>query len=617
MTILDAAKRYIEVNRLKVLPLAGKRPALPPGVIKWEPLRELNILQEDELSRYFDPQKNPTANGIGIICGAASGNLEVLDIDSKNDNIPGRDIAGELLNIFLQNNPGVNLVTARTPSGGAHIYYRCSEIENRLRLAKTTDKRVLIETSGEGNYAAAYPSPGYEFSPANFTRVQEDLIPTLTPQQRNSLLTIARSFNQLHEPEETQTTTTPNAIGPACQDYNQRGDTLELLKEAGWHIFPENKRTQRINVRRPENYPGEPYSEISGNYHTKYKTLCIFSSSTLFPEPRAYYPAEVLSVLKCNNNLQETEKELKKRGYGPQGKLHTPSSWRDIMELMSQNAEALKTGYKELDKHTGITPAAITLIAGRTGQGKTTFMLNLLLKQVLMEENQDKKFYFFSYEEPLQNIYIKLISIAANKEIIAPKGSSIKRGSYDAVKYHLREGTWMQDADLSRAIDQIGELVDSNRIEIVGENYSAEKLCEVITHRANEENLGAVFIDYAQRIHTDNRSDGLRAEMVYVSDAILKTAKSTKLPIILGSQLNRAAATDDKSSPQLHHLKESGSLEEDANNVWAVFCPATDKEDPKNTDHEIHILKNREGGLGKIDLTWNKPEWKITDKKYT
>ena len=608
MTILEAAKRYIEVNKVKVLPLAGKRPALPPGVTKWEHLREVNILQDDELSRYFDPQQNPAATGIGIITGTASGNLEVLDIDSKNDNIAGRDIATELINIFTENNPSVNLVTASTPSGGTHIYYRCSEIGSSQILAKTTAKGVLIETLAEGKQAAAYPSPGREFSPANFTTTQEDLIPILTTQQRNSLLSIARSFNQLQAPEETQTTTeTTSELGPACKDYIQRGDTIQLLKVASWHIFPENKRTKLINVRRPANHPGEQYSETSGNYHTEHKTLYVWTSSTQFPEPRAYYPAEVLSVLKFNNDLQKTEKELKKQGYGPDEKLHTPSSWRDIMELMSRNVEALKTGYKELDRYTGINPAAITLIAGRTGQGKTTFMLNLLIKQALI--NKDKKFYFFSYEEPQQNLYYKLLSIVAGKQIKVPK--EIKPGSYDAIKHHLREGTWHQDAALTRAIDQIGDLVDGNRIEVVGENYSAEKLCEIITQRANEENIGAVFIDYAQRIHTEKKTDGLRTEMVYVSDAILKTAKSTKLPIILGAQLNREASTSDgKTIPQLHNLKESGSLEEDANNVWAVYCPPL--QTAATIEMQVHILKNREGDTGEpITLRWNRPEWKI------
>ena len=605
MTILEAAKRYIEVNKVKVLPLAGKRPALPPGVTKWEPLREID-LQDDELSRYFDPQQNPAATGIGIITGTASGNLEVLDIDSKNDNIAGRDIATELINIFTENNPGVNLVTASTPSGGPHIYYRCSEIGSSQILAKTTAKGVLIETLAEGKQAAAYPSPGREFSPANFTTTQEDLIPILTTQQRNSLLSIARSFNQLQEPEQTQTTTgTTSELGPACKDYNQRGDTIQLIKEAGWHIFPENKRTKLINVRRPANHPGEQYSETSGNYHTEHKTLYVWTSSTQFPEPRAYYPAEVLSVLKFNNDLQKTEKELKKQGYGPDTKLHTPSSWRDIMELMSRNVEALKTGYKELDRYTGINPAAITLIAGRTGQGKTTFMLNLLIKQALI--NKDKKFYFFSYEEPQQNIYYKLLSIVANKQIRGPK--EIKQGSYDAIKNHLREGTWHQDAALTTAIDLIGDLVDGNRIEVVGENYSVEKLCEIITQRANEENIGAVFIDYAQRIHTENKTDGLRTEMVYVSDAILKTAKSTGLPIILGAQMSREAEKT-KDPPQLHHLKESGSLEEDANNVWAVYRPPL--QTAATIDMQVHILKNREGDTGEpITLRWNRPEWKI------
>jgi replicative DNA helicase len=99
--------------------------------------------------------------------------------------------------------------------------------------------------------------------------------------------------------------------------------------------------------------------------------------------------------------------------------------------------------------------------------------------------------------------------------------------------------------------------------------------------------------------------------MVYVSATILKTAKNTGLPIILGAQINREGANSDgKTIPQLHNLKESGSLEEDANNVWAVFCPPL--QTTATIEMEVHILKNREGDTGEpIKLKWNRPEWKI------
>jgi replicative DNA helicase len=101
--------------------------------------------------------------------------------------------------------------------------------------------------------------------------------------------------------------------------------------------------------------------------------------------------------------------------------------------------------------------------------------------------------------------------------------------------------------------------------------------------------------------------------MINVSDAITKTAKDTRIPVILGSQFSRdATAQNNSDPPKLHHLKESGSLEEDANNVWGLHRPAGNKEDTK-TELCLYILKNREGEAPEdpIKIKWNKLEWKI------
>ena len=605
MTIQEAARRYLEINRVKVLPLKGKLPDLPEGVYKWEPLRELNVLDDEKIKQYFPP----SVTGIGIITGPCSGNLEVIDVDSKNDNIAGRSLVDELIYQFYAIYPDApTFVIASTPSGGSHLYYRCSEIEPAQKLAITSpQKLILIETRGTGNYAAAYPSPKYNFCP-DITRVNTDQIPTITPEQRNTLLNIARSYSQVEEPTHHRKKQQRNYT-PTQEEYNKKGDPLPLIYEAGYTKVREDK--ERIFLRRPPAYDGDQPSAVSGNYLKKSKCLWIWSSSTDFT-PQEYYPADVFRVLKCNNDPAIVDSELNKKGYGRDDKkLHTPTRWSSIMDLMSRNVKKLPTGYAQLDKVTGIVPAAVTIIAGRTGTGKTSLMLNLLIKQAQLQA--DKKFYFFSYEEPPENLYIKLLSIIANKEIKV-KGEGLTPGSYDAIKYHFREGTYSQDAELSRAIETIGEMVDSNRIEIVGENYPVEELCEIITNRAVQENIGAVFIDYAQRIHTgEQMADSPRVNMINVSDAITKTAKNTRLPIILGSQFSRTLdAKENNETPKLYHLKESGSLEEDANNVWGLHRPAGNKEDTK-TELCLYILKNREGDAPEdpIKIKWNKLEWKI------
>jgi len=295
------AKEYLKAQ-LSVIPTTeNKLPALPT----WKPYQSQR-LKEDEVESLFS---GANVKGLAIICGAISGGLEVIDVDTKHDTTGS--LWDELRTLIEDNLPELynRLVIAQTRSGGYHIYYRCSSIAGNLKLSTKINREVLIETRGEGGYVIAPPTPKYTYiqgEPGN--------IPTIAKEERDILLSIAKSFNELEEVKpkvNTPTSTTYNSIGLSpFEDYNQRGDIVELLESNGWRVV--SQRGQRINLLRP----GSTDSKTSGNYHTGLRVLRVFSSSTEFNPDKGYSPSQVFSLMECNGDNKLTYRRLLELGYG-------------------------------------------------------------------------------------------------------------------------------------------------------------------------------------------------------------------------------------------------------------------------------------------------------------
>jgi len=296
---------------------------------------------------------------------------------------------------------------------------------------------------------------------------------------------------------------------------------------------------------------------------------------------------------------------------------------QDFKSLLTQIANvppAYSTGYKSLDEFVGFTPGAITLIAGRPSHGKTTFMFNLLLQMSSL--HPDQRFYFFSYEEPLRNISIKLLNRLTDTDLSGyyrQIPDLTRPSNYEFIKAYIKAGR-TDILQIEQGKERLRELIDSQRITVIDRSYSVEDLDKVITYINKTENVGAVFIDYIQRMNTQRRTQDKRTEVAHISDYILQTAKTSGLPIILGAQLNR----DSNNKPKLENLKEAGNLEEDANTVLSVYCEAREKEETEtgerysfkqNVDLEIRTLKNREGEVNRAEtLSWDRYTGVITDQ---
>jgi len=311
-----------------------------------------------------------------------------------------------------------------------------------------------------------------------------------------------------------------------------------------------------------------------------------------------------------------------------------------ISEIMGKQ-EGLNTGYGSLDRYITVPTGAITLVAGRPSHGKTTFLLNLLLKMV--ERYKDKRFYFFSYEESKSALFVKLVTILS-KTVLSEK---FEYKNSQQIEQYIRTGAKKPSRTLGElgagdinpeykiyeSLKKYEEFVKDSRLWLVDVPLDVETLAGTIEDLAYRGDLGAVFIDYAQRVKYNGRYETERVKIARISETLRETATRLDIPLIVGTQLNR----DNKGKPQLDHLKEAGNLEEDANLVLGLYNwrTAIDKEkqdqvndnenengqykktskkkltnctggdvviDTRDIDFEVHILKNRNGVINESAL---------------
>ncbi len=237
--------------------------------------------------------------GVGVVCGAVSGGLEMLEFEGRavDAGLPARyrELAeaaglGELLTRVL------NGYMETTPSGGYHVLYRVPTPLGNTRLAAQPDGLVLVETRGEGGYCVTAPSNGHVHPSGGCWQIVTggfDSIATITDAERDELWRLVRTLDAT--PEE------PPRPPPATGDGNRPGDrynaapdaqdrVLELLLAHGWtKVFA---RGGTVYLRRP----GKDRGVSASLGHVAPGVLRVFSTSTAF-EARAHAPFGVYATL--------------------------------------------------------------------------------------------------------------------------------------------------------------------------------------------------------------------------------------------------------------------------------------------------------------------------------
>lgn len=298
------AANYYTKQGFSVIPIGDNKRAVFP----WTEFQS-TIMDDATIKAQFN---NDRCKNIAIIGGGVSGGLEIIDVDLKYD-VSGtlwtrlQDALSDLMPL---------LYVVRTKSGGYHLYYRCELVEGNQKLAMRNATKeelketphakeiVLIETRGEGGYVLAPPSEGY-------TKEKDFVINVITLEQRDSILSICRSFNEVVKEVRTQVVADSEAYATTpWDDYNAKCDVVALLEANGW-TWIETKG-ERDFLKRP----GKTDSHISADYHKGLNLFKVFSTSTQFETGRGYKPFAIYSLLEHNGNFSEAAKQLIKDGYG-------------------------------------------------------------------------------------------------------------------------------------------------------------------------------------------------------------------------------------------------------------------------------------------------------------
>ncbi len=248
----------------------------------------------------------------------------------------------------------------------------------------------------------------------------------------------------------------------------------------------------------------------------------------------------------------------------------------------------LPSGFIDLDKiTTGFQAGEMIIIAARPGMGKTALALNMAVNAA---KSTKKAVAVFNLEMPAEMLVNRMISA---------------EGNIDA--YKLQTGS-MGDNDWKRYNEALSVLADTN---IYIEDNSGINISEIRAKcrrlAQKEEGLGLVVIDYLQLLSTGNkRIESRQVEVSEISRSIKTMSLELGVPVIALAQLSRNAERRENSQPMLADLRESGSLEQDADMV--MFINRKDyyeaKNDKKETvvPAELLIAKHRKGATGLINL---------------
>ena len=277
---------------------------------------------------------------------------------------------------------------------------------------------------------------------------------------------------------------------------------------------------------------------------------------------------------------------------------HKPSSYSLIRNVLADtftNLEKLATleegiigipsGFTDLDNKTlGFLPGQLIIVAARPAMGKSAFALNILTNAAL---KANKSVVYFSLEMSKEELVNRILASEAMVD-----SQKIRSGK-------LEDEDWISLTNASGNLSEAKIILDDSA------GYSPIELRAKCRKLKMEYDIGLVVIDYLQLMDASRATSSRQQDISEISRSLKVLAREIGVPIIALSQLSRAPEQRIDHRPMLSDLRESGSIEQDADMVMFLYRedyynPETEKKGVS----EVILAKNRAGSTGTVELLW-------------
>lgn len=284
-----------------------------------------------------------------------------------------------------------------------------------------------------------------------------------------------------------------------------------------------------------------------------------------------------LEIKQDNNDMSHLLQKLKK----------------EMQAKKNDDASFLKYGFKWLDMVTGGVRTGLTYLAARPSIGKTAFALNIATN--LMKQSQ--KVVMFSLEMQDQSIVERMIS------------------SYGQIKYDKILKPWLMEQDDWRLYETRLKELENFHFKVFDKVNKIEQMRGILQQEKSKNGLDYVIIDHIHLCETRQKTNGLYEKISYISRQFKLMQMELKVPFLVLVQLGRDP-DKEKRQPKLTDLRDSGSLEQDADNVLFLYSKTAGEYDntlEDGIDTDLIIGKQR---AGKRDIWTTMKFYKNTQKFY-
>jgi replicative DNA helicase len=270
----------------------------------------------------------------------------------------------------------------------------------------------------------------------------------------------------------------------------------------------------------------------------------------------------------------------------------------DQASRIKGNVTGLSTGFTDLDSRTaGLQPADFILVAARPSMGKTALVLNIAEYLTLRE---DKCVAIFSLEMSKEQLVNRMFAMQSHVE-----AQKIRTGE-------LNESEWAEVIDSAQKIGESRLIIDDTPAITVAEMRSKCRKYKI------EFGLDIVIIDYLQLMSGSGRGgDSRQQEISDISRSLKALARELNVPVVALSQLSRAVESRPNHRPMLSDLRESGAIEQDADEVLFLYRDEYYNENSEDKGvAECIVSKNRHGEVGTVKLQWVPQYQTFTDREW-